>query len=66
MVCLIEREREKGNGLNIDYSILMLDSAHWSLVLAADLVMGQHENTFMLPCFYGMPSLVVRIHHRII
>ena len=25
MVCLIEREREEENGLNIDYSILMLD-----------------------------------------
>ena len=26
MVCLIEREREEENGLNIDYSILMLDN----------------------------------------
>ena len=27
MVCLIERERGEELGLNIDYSILMLDSA---------------------------------------
>ena len=26
MVCLIERERGEGIGLNIDYSILMLDN----------------------------------------